>query len=90
MTDPRSARAAQLLVSPNNLREKKGVALATFYVNEVDFALERIAAAAAQADAAAAGLAWDFGRDSWNSYLAVVNKAIVPKVGEPFEPIAQY
>ena len=31
--------------------------------------------------------AWEFGKDSWNSYLAVVNPQIVPKVGEPFELI---
>ena len=27
------------------------------------------------------------GRDSWNSWMQVVNRAIVAKVGDPFEPI---
>ena len=76
--------ASQLLVSPNNLREKKESSLAIFYVNEASYALELLGSAASKADAPAALAAWDFGRDSWNSYLAVVNPSIVPKVGEPF------
>ena len=37
--------ASQLLVSPNNLREKKESSLAIFYVNEVSYALELLAGA---------------------------------------------
>ena len=77
--------ASQLLVSPNNLREKKEASLATFYVNEVNYALKMIREATAKRDVALARAGWDFGRDSWNSYLSVVNPSIVPKVGEPFE-----
>ena len=51
-----------MLVSPNNLREKKESALATFYVNEASFALDRLAEAADRRDARLAMLAWDFGR----------------------------
>ena len=76
--------ASQLLVSPNNLREKKASSLALFYVNEASYAIDLIAAAAKRKDVAAAKSAWEFGRDSWNSYLNVVNPSIVPKVGEPF------
>ena len=79
--------ASAMLVSPNNLREKREQALATFYVNEASYALERIATAATARDSEAALAAWDFGKDSWNSYLAVINRAVVPKVGEPFELI---
>ena len=79
--------ASQLLVSPNNPREKRAASLATFYVNEVSFALDALAAAAAAQDEARATEAWDFGRDSWNSYIAVVNPSIVPKVGDPFDLI---
>ena len=43
--------------------------------------------AAERKNAKVAQEAWDFGRDSWNSYIAVVNPSIVPKVGDPFEPI---
>ena len=38
--------------------------------------------------AEAAAEAWAFGKDSWHSYLVVINEAIVPKVGEPFVPIS--
>ena len=79
--------ASQLLVSPNNLREKKQSALAIFYVNEAAFAIDELREAAARRDVDAAMVAWDFGKDSWNSYLAVVNPSIVPKVGEPFDLI---
>jgi len=79
--------APQMLVSPNNLRERRDVALATFYVNEVDFAIREIRKAASVRDAEAAMAAWQFGADSWNSYLSVINPRIVPKVGEPLEPI---
>ena len=61
--------------------------MATFYVNEASYALDLLAVAADRQDLTAAQAAWDFGRDSWNSYLAVVNPSIVPKVGDPFEAI---
>jgi hypothetical protein len=81
--------ASQLLVSPNNVREKKQCSLALFYVNEASYALDLLAVAAAHRDANAAAAAWQFGRDSWNSYLAVVNPSIVPKVGDPLELIEE-
>ena len=59
--------------------------LRTADVNEADHSLNLVAAAVRARDAAAALAAWQFGRDSWNSYLAVINPQIVPKVGEPFE-----
>ena len=76
-----------MLVSPNNLREKREQSLATFYVNEASYALDQLAAAAEARDGRLAAASWEFGKDSWNSYLAVINKAVVPKVGEPFELI---
>lgn len=78
----------QLLVSPNNLREVRELSLANFYVNEVDYALDLIGAAVARQDTAAAMFAWEFGRDSWNSWMTVVNRAIVEKVGDKFELLA--
>ena len=74
--------ASQLLVSPNNLKEIQEAALARFYVNEAAFALELISRAVAKQDREAALFAYDFGRDSWNSYIAVVNRAIPEKVGD--------
>ena len=43
--------------------------------------------AVAKQDREAALFAYDFGRDSWNSYIAVVNRAIPEKVGDKFEPL---
>lgn len=84
----------------------------------MDYALDLLAAAAARQDRAAALFAWEFGRDSWNSWMQarcitdasslllhetytatvtlihttrldqVVNRAIVAKVGDPFEPMS--
>ena len=51
------------------------------------FALEKLGEAARGADGEAADAAYSFGRDSWNSYLVVINRAIVPKVGDRFVPI---
>ena len=79
--------ASQLLVSPNNLKEIQEAALARFYVNEAAYALELISRAVAKQDREAALFAYDFGRDSWNSYIAVVNRAIPEKVGDKFEPL---
>jgi hypothetical protein len=87
---PSGLLASALLVSPNNLKEKKEASLATFYVNEANFALSLIRDAAAKRDYESAKVAWEFGRDSWNSFLAVVNPSIVPKVGEPFEPVMPF
>ena len=79
--------ASQLLVSPNNLKEIQEAALARFYVNEASYALELISRAVAKQDREAALFAYDFGRDSWNSYISVVNRAIPEKVGDKFEPL---
>ena len=79
--------ASQLLVSPNNLKEIQEAALARFYVNEAAYALELISRAVAKQDREAALFAYDFGRDSWNSYIAVINRAIPEKVGDKFEPL---
>ena len=77
-----------LLVSPNNAREVQEASLARFYVNEASHALDLIASAVAARDEDGAFAAWEFGRDSWNSWGAVVNRAIVEKVGDKFAPIA--
>ena len=79
--------ASQLLVSPNNLKEIQEAALARFYVNEAAHALDLIGRAVAKQDREAALFAYDFGRDSWNSYISVVNRAIPEKVGDKFEPL---
>jgi hypothetical protein len=52
--------------------------------NELYFALDDIAAAAAARDSKAAKLAWTRGRDYINTYLEIVNRNINAKVGDKF------
>lgn len=80
--------ATALLTSPNYSGPPRELLVARFYVNEVGFALREIRDALDAQDAVRARAAWEFGRDSWNSYFMVVNRAIVPKVGDKFETIA--
>lgn len=73
-----------LLTTPNYSGPPKELMVARFYVNEVDFALNEVASALDVRDLRRAKAAWEFGRDSWNSYFVLVNRAIVPKVGDKF------
>ena len=73
-----------LLISSNYGTSNEAL-IARFYVNEAYFALTALAAAARRPDGAAdAAAAWRLARDSWNSYLAVINRAVAPKVGTRF------
>ena len=58
--------------------------LVRHFVNELYFALDDIAAAAAARDTKAAKLAWTRGRDYINTYLEIVNRNINAKVGDKF------
>ncbi len=93
-------RAGLLMSNKLLLTENTGVTfdalVARYYVNEAFCASRAVAALLATAgqggdDAAgavaAALAAADEGRDAFNSFFTVVNRAIVPKVGEKFEPI---
>jgi hypothetical protein len=79
--------ATAVTTSPNFPGPSRELLVARFYVNEVRYAHERIAAALSDGDADTALAAWMFGRDSWNSYFTVVNRSVVPKVGDKFAPI---
>jgi hypothetical protein len=79
--------ATALLTSPNFPGPSRPLLVARFYANEVRFAHRQILDALVQRDGNRARQAYDFGRDSWNSYFQVVARSIVPKVGEPFVPI---
>jgi len=72
------------LTSPNYSGPPFELLIARYYVNELNFSTKEIAAALREKDIARAHAAWDYGRDSWNSYFTIVNKAIVPKVGDKF------
>ena len=79
--------ATGLLASPNYSGPPKELLVARFYVNEVGFSIGELKAAIAAKDSKRAKAAWQFGCDSWNSYVTIVNRSIVPKVGDKFELI---
>ena len=76
--------ASAMLTSPNYSGSSKELLVARFYVNEFKFAVTEIGNAIKAGDQERALAAWDFGKDSFNSYSQVVNRQIVPKVGDPF------
>jgi len=79
--------ATALLTSPNYSGPPRDLFVARYYVNEVAFAASEMRDAIDSRDINRARDAWEYGKDSWNSYYAVVNRAIVPKVGDKFEPV---
>ena len=79
--------ATGMLTSPNYSGPPKELLVARFYVNEVAFSVEELRSAVMSKDSKRAKAAWEFGKDSWNSYFTVVNKNIVPKVGDKFEKL---
>jgi len=79
--------ASSMLTSPTFNGISRELLVARFYANEASFATKEIAEAIESRDPERAMAAWEFGKDSWNSYFQVVNGKISPKVGEKFEPI---
>ena len=79
--------ASAMLTSPNYNGPSRELLVARFYANEASFATKEIAAAIEARDISRALAAWEFGKDSWNSYFQVVNGKISAKVGDKFEPI---
>jgi hypothetical protein len=76
-----------MLTTPNYSGPSRELLVARFYVNEVGFATKEVAAAIEARDSDRAKAAFEFGRDSWNSYLTIVNRQITEKVGDKFELI---
>jgi len=76
--------ASSMLTSPNFSGPARELLVARFYANEYKFALDELSDAILARDLPRAQAAWDFGKDSFNSYAQVVNRQIVPKVGDPF------
>ena len=76
--------STSVLTSPNYTGPPFELLIARFYINELNFATKEIAVALQERDISRANAAWEYGRDSWNSYYSIVNKAIVPKVGDKF------
>jgi hypothetical protein len=79
--------ASAMLTSPNFSGSSKELLVARFYVNEFKFAVTEVGNAIQNQDATRALAAWEFGKDSFNSYSQVINRQIVPKVGDPFPRI---
>jgi len=79
--------ATSMLTTPNYSGPSREMLVARFYVNEAAFAVQEIRAAMKERDLSRAKAAWEFGRDSWNSYLIVVNRQINTKVGDKFDLI---
>lgn len=79
--------ASGMLTSPNYSGPSRELLVARFYVNETDFAVKEIAAAIKSRNAKRGLAAWEFGKDSWNSYFQIVNDKVSPKVGEKFDLI---
>ena len=80
--------ATAMTTSPNFPGPSRELLVSRFYVNEAHYAHIVMKHAILSRDVDAALQAWQFGRDSWNSYFQAVSRSIVPKVGEPFAPIA--
>lgn len=79
--------ATALLTSPNYSGPPFDLLIARYYVNEFAFSTSEMADALMAKDLNRAIAAYEYGKDSFNSYFIIVNKAIVPKVGEKFEMI---
>jgi len=79
--------ATAMLTSPNFPTPSRELLVARFYANECHFSSGELAAAVRARDLPRALRAWEFGRDSWNSYFQVVNRTISAKVGDKFEAI---
>jgi hypothetical protein len=80
--------ASGMLTSPNYSGPSKRLLIARFYANEAGFAIQEIKDAIDAGDQQRAIAAWEFGKDSWNSYFQIVNDSISVKVGDKFVPIA--
>ena len=80
--------ATQMLTSPNYTGPSRELLVSRYYINEVSFAIRELDKAIDERDVNKALGLWEFGKDSWNSYANIVNRAIVPKVGDKFEMIA--
>jgi hypothetical protein len=79
--------ATGMLTSPNFSGPSRELLVARFYANEVRFAHREILEAVRERNIDRAIGAWEFGRDSWNSYFQSVARSIVSKVGEAFVAI---
>ena len=77
-----------MLTSPNFSGPNRELLVSRYYINECAYATKELARAIDDRDTATALGLWEFGKDSWNSYLSIVNRSISPKVGDKVEMIS--
>lgn len=80
--------ATQMLTSPNYSGPSRELLVSRYYINECAFALRQLGKAIEERDVDTSLALWEFGKDSWNSYLSIVNRSISPKVGDKFQMIS--
>ncbi|KAL3783244.1 hypothetical protein HJC23_001151 [Cyclotella cryptica] len=80
--------ATQMLTSPNYSGPSRELLVSRFYINECAFAIKHLGKAIEERDVDTALALWEFGKDSWNSYLSIVNRSISPKVGDKLPMIS--
>ena len=80
--------ATQMLTSPNFTGPNRELLVSRYYINECSFALNGLAKSIDERDVATSLGLWDFGKDSFNSYLSILNRSISPKVGDKIELVS--
>jgi hypothetical protein len=80
--------ATQMLTSPNYSGPSRELLVSRYYINECAFALRQLGKALEERDVDTSLALWEFGKDSWSSYLSIVNRSISPKVGDKFQMIS--
>ena len=80
--------ATQMLTSPNFTGPNRELLVSRYYINECAFALKGLEKSIDERDVATSLGLWEFGKDSFNSYLSILNRSISPKVGDKIEPVS--
>ena len=80
--------ATQMLTSPNFTGPNRELLVSRYYINECAFALEGLAKSIDERDTATSLALWEFGKDSFNSYLSILNRSITPKIGDKFDLVS--
>lgn len=77
--------ATQMLTSPNFTGPNRELLVSRYYINECAFALDGLAKSIEARDVATSLALWEFGKDSFNSYLSILNRSISPKIGDKID-----
>jgi len=80
--------ATQMLTSPNFTGPNRELLVSRYYINECAFVLNGLAKSIDERDIETSLCLWEFGKDSFNSYLSIINRSISPKVGDKIELVS--